>query len=232
VLPNGRVVSQSLDKTLRVWDTSSSACERLLEKHSQWVHCLAVLPDGRVVSGSGDKTLRVWDSSSGACERVLEGHSGRVICAAVLPDGRVVSRSNDMTLRAWDASSGDCERVLEGHTGRVKCVVVLPDGRVVSRSYDDTLRVWDASSGVCERIMKNTDAVFALLHPSCRGGDSLLAKAVKLSHSGPMLATSAARTHASEGLSASIAAGSSAAPVLVCGPPSGKVFFMTVVAAR
>jgi hypothetical protein len=102
----------------------------------------------------------------------------------------------------------------------------------VSQSLDDTLRVWDASSGVCERIMKNTDAFFALLHPSCRGGDSLLAKAVKLSHSGPMLATSAARIHAGEELSKSIVAGSIAAPVLFGGSPSGKVFFMTVVAAR
>jgi WD40 repeat protein/serine/threonine protein kinase len=230
-LTGGRIVSGSDDTTLRVWNASSGACEHVLEGHVGRVWCVAALPDGRVVSGSDDMTLRVWDASSGVCERVLEGHLGRVACMAVLPEGRVVSGSDDKTLRVWDASSGVCERVLEGHSGAVWCVAVLPDGRVVSGSDDDTLRVWDAPSGACKRVVRRMDADFASLDPSGRADLPSRAISVELRHSGPLLATSAARIHVRESLTASIAASITTGLSLVCAAASGKVLFLSVVDA-
>ena len=122
-------------------------------------------------------------------------------------------------------------RVLEGHRLPVGCVAALPDGRIISGGcsiiLDSSLRVWDASSGVCERVVQSTDADYASLNSFGRERHSLRANVFV-----SMLATSTARIHASERLSASIAAGSIAAPVLVCGSGTGKIYFMTVVAAR
>ena len=59
VLPDGRVVSGSHDKTLRLWNPDTGARKRTLTGHTDSVSCVCVLPDGRVVSGSWYKTLRV-----------------------------------------------------------------------------------------------------------------------------------------------------------------------------
>ena len=80
VLPNGRVVSGSIDCTLKVWRRSTGECRRTLTGHTDWarrprpvkprvdrsstprraqVRCVAV-QYGRVVSGSEDNTLKVW----------------------------------------------------------------------------------------------------------------------------------------------------------------------------
>ena len=95
VLPNGRIVSGSVDRTLKVWNVLTGKCRRTLRGHANYVRrrrpdeqrvdrsltprraqvsCVAALPNGRVVSGSWDNTLKVWDVLRGRLVRTLRGH--------------------------------------------------------------------------------------------------------------------------------------------------------------
>ena len=78
-LPDGRIVSGSGDKTLRIWNPSSGLCETVLQGHTSYVSSLLLLSDGRIVSGSRDRSLRIWNPSSGECKTVLHGHTTSVI---------------------------------------------------------------------------------------------------------------------------------------------------------
>ncbi|HVT19343.1 MAG TPA: NB-ARC domain-containing protein [Thermoanaerobaculia bacterium] len=154
VLPDGRVVSASADRTLAVWNLASGQTIKTLTGHSAGVIAVAALPGGRVVSASEDYTLRVWDLASGQTVKILEGALGRVNALTVLSDGRVVSASDDRTLRVWDFASGQTVKILEGHSDQVGAVAVLSDGHVVSASHDRTLRVWDLASGQTVKILE------------------------------------------------------------------------------
>jgi WD40 repeat protein len=68
---NGRAVSGSLDRTLRVWDLGSGDCLRTLEGHTGGVSTVALTGDGWAVSGSDDGTLRVWELDRGLCLAVF-----------------------------------------------------------------------------------------------------------------------------------------------------------------
>ena len=58
-LPDGRVVSGSGDKTVKVWNMEDRSAKSLTG-HSSIVRSVSVFPDGRLVSGSDDTTLRLW----------------------------------------------------------------------------------------------------------------------------------------------------------------------------
>ena len=64
--PDGkRIVSGSIDNTLKIWDAVSGEELQTLEGHTTSVYSVAFSPDGkRIVSGSLDTTLKIWDISS------------------------------------------------------------------------------------------------------------------------------------------------------------------------
>jgi WD40 repeat protein len=101
ILPDGRIVSGSYDKTLKIWNTKTGKCEMTLKGHTDWVKCCSVLPDGSIISGSFDKTIKVWNAETGKCETTLKGHAHWVMCCSVLPGGRIISGSEDGMLKIW-----------------------------------------------------------------------------------------------------------------------------------
>jgi hypothetical protein len=179
-----RVVSGSLDRTLRLWLADGGQCLRTLRGHSGGVYCVALLPRGgaedeRVVSGSDDNTLRVWDAASGRALQTLRGHSDTVACVVTLalPTGAyVVSGSWDKTLRVWagdagveGADLGQCLRVLPGHGRQVHCLAAVPTAAggcsalVASGSWDRSVRLWDVLTGHCLAVLPgHSDYVLCL----------------------------------------------------------------------
>jgi WD40 repeat protein len=58
-LPDGRLLSWSGDKTLRLW-SAEGAPLTVLRGHQSEVKGARTLPDGRLLSWSDDNTLRLW----------------------------------------------------------------------------------------------------------------------------------------------------------------------------
>lgn len=89
--PDGHYVAAgSLDKSVRVWDTTTGYLVERLESpdgHKDSVYSVAFAPNGRdLVSGSLDKTIKLWELTAprgllpgsgvkgGKCVRTFEGH--------------------------------------------------------------------------------------------------------------------------------------------------------------
>ena len=117
VLSDGRLLSWSDDKTLRLWDEQSGASLAVLKGHTNWVNGALELSDGRLLSWAWDKTLRLWDGHSGVCLAVLEGHTDNINGVLELSDGRLLSWSGTRPCGCGIATAARALAVLEGHTG-------------------------------------------------------------------------------------------------------------------
>jgi WD40 repeat protein len=107
ILLNDSVVSAASDNRLKIWNTQTGQCERILEGHADSVTCVAVLPDGRIASGSYDNTIKIWDANTGSsntsykCDVTMYVSFGTVESITVLSDGRIVSRTNKNSISIW-----------------------------------------------------------------------------------------------------------------------------------
>ena len=75
VLANGDLVSAGGDKTIRIWNTDTARCKRVIKGHAGVVMCLTILADGQLASGSADRTVRVWNLETKKC-KILTEHTG------------------------------------------------------------------------------------------------------------------------------------------------------------
>jgi len=142
-----RVVSASVDGTVRVWNTATGKTLAEL-KHAGAVYTAALSPDGQRVAASDDHTAWVWDTTTKEVLTRVQLHD-RVISASFSTDGRqVMSVLNTGVARRWDAATGKTLAEINLAHPLFYTASVSSDGRrVVISSKDGYVQVFDAATG-------------------------------------------------------------------------------------
>ena len=127
-LPDGRLVTGSGDKDIRVWSLGDWSCVSVLSDHTGAVRCLVHLDDGSLASGSDDFTVKIWS-----------------VCSQ--PDSPSFVMLIWNVYRARSSGSFSVERTLSGHTGFVMALMQLHNGSgsIVSGARDGLIKIWSRS---------------------------------------------------------------------------------------
>ena len=166
-----RALSCSDDKTLKVWELSTSKCIATLKGTDGDVKCCTVFQAAndrlQVLSGGADNHVRRWKLHGEEEEygreitqadggpwmpkqdtlRGRDGHNGMVNGCAVSDDGaHALTCSGDRTAIYWDLGTGVAIQTLrEGNSVNACCF--LPGGDLALTASSFAPRLWDVHSG-------------------------------------------------------------------------------------
>jgi WD40 repeat protein len=178
VLSDGRIVSGSFDKTIKIWNLQTGLCDMTFEDTS-WILCIAVIipkqystsvlsdvpldcyaehaePAERIISGSDDGTIKIWNSRTGLCDSIFLKLIRWIFRIGVLPDGRIITNSyhGEMNILNLDLQD-DVFKI--PYRGRFHCI--LPDGKVIIEENACRLSVYNTSTYTSDIIFETSSEI-------------------------------------------------------------------------
>jgi RNA polymerase sigma factor (sigma-70 family) len=164
------LISSSLDKTVRIWDTATGRERQQLP--TPWPGNFCLTYDGRTLAMSNaDHAIHLWDASTGKELKILKvGMEASIrdgfdpIALAFSPDGKRLATSDQEFLRVWDVTSGRLESSTpNGPRGQPRAAYF--DGAnvaVVSTAYNAPCTLWMQAPGAEPRTLRVEPAEYAL----------------------------------------------------------------------
>jgi WD40 repeat protein len=146
---NKLIASGDSDQLVRLWNSETARCVRILAGHSGPVKSVAFSPDGKYLASGGlDGSIILRKYPDFQRIKVLRGHDDKVTAVLFDPKGKfIISSSSDATVRLWSLESGSCLRNLNDHPCEVTSVAVSPKGNIIaSGCFDGSIRLWDMAT--------------------------------------------------------------------------------------
>lgn len=143
-----RLVTTSVDGTLREWDAQTGACLRVIEIGMR-TDCVAIAPDGTIVAGDDRGRIAVL-SDPAAVPCFTAAHCAGIKKLVLSCDGtRLVTLGYDRALGVWDMSHGlPVLLAMNDLPAQIwaRAAAVLPDGRIAVGTFGGTYALFDPVS--------------------------------------------------------------------------------------
>ncbi|MBI3824132.1 MAG: WD40 repeat domain-containing protein [Planctomycetes bacterium] len=146
-----RLVSSSVDNTLRVWDVVSGDAI-FTHRHDPMysgIGCVAISPDGKTVAAGSINyvfSLMRWDIATGKEIPGPDGHITPVNLVGFTANGKVATGAGN-PIRIWDPADGKQLSVLNESTS-FRNAAIAPNGMTIAISRNDfTVCVRDLATG-------------------------------------------------------------------------------------
>ncbi len=157
-----RVISGSIDGTIKIWNFETGECIYTLNNHKSWVTSIILLDNNQFVSGSMDKTIKIWNLSKYECINTLTNESGINFLCLLPNNDDLASGNSDGKINIWNLATFKIVKTLQAHEKTVTCLLNKRNN-LISCSDDKNIKIWNLETYACLKTLSgHTDLVRCL----------------------------------------------------------------------
>jgi WD40 repeat protein len=160
------VATCSYDRTVKIWNVSTSFNWTLIttySQHSSPVYALEWLDNDTLASaGYSDRTIKLWSMATGQTKRTIQTNQW-VFSLTMLNNNIHLAAGLFPDINIYNINDGNLVSSLKGHTSAVNDLVQISADLLASTSSDETVRIWNLTTNTCKFILTgHTDRVWGL----------------------------------------------------------------------
>jgi len=144
------LMSTSDDRTVKLWDLSSTESTMTFTGHQDYVRSGAFMPgqnSNLMATGSYDQTVRIWDSRTNDRAVMTFKHAAPIEAVLPLLSGTTVLAASDNQISVLDLVAARPVEVLKSHQKTVTALALATNGtRVVSGGLDGHVKIFDTTN--------------------------------------------------------------------------------------
>jgi WD40 repeat protein len=174
------VATSSDDKTVKIWNVSSSFYWTLIttySQHSSYVYALEWLDNDTLASaGYLDKAIKLWSATTGQTKRTIQTNQSVYSLKLLNTNIHLAVGLDNGDINSYNINDGNLVSSLKGHTSYVEDLVQISAVLLASSSWDKTVSIWNLTTNTCKFILTgHTSHVYGLkqITPSILASGSL-----------------------------------------------------------
>jgi WD40 repeat protein len=151
------VATCSDDRTVKIWNVSSSFDWTLIttySQHSSGVWALEWLDNDTLASaGSLDRTIKLWSPTTGQTKRTIQTNQWVWSLTMLNTNIHLAAGVGFGDINIYNINDGNLVSSLKGHTDDVEDLVQISADLLASSSNDRTVRIWNLTTNTCKFIL-------------------------------------------------------------------------------
>lgn len=154
-LKDGRLISGSSDKTIKVWGIENEKCTHTLEGHDRGINVFFQMKNGVLLSGSEDRTINVWDVTKMDLIRSIGGELTSFYSIIEMDDEKILIGSYG-TIRIINTVSGELASIFDLRlSGQIFSIIELKNNHVLCAFVRGSITEFDPKNN---KIIKEWEA--------------------------------------------------------------------------
>ena len=153
-LNNGKLVSCSDDKTLKIYKENSFEVLLSIEEHTKRINSFTQLHDERIITCSADQTMKIIkliNEEKYQIDQTLTGHNSDVYKIIEIKENELISISKDKSMKIWKLNNNkkfECITTIIFQNKNSNCNLLKLNEKefVTSSCQDECLKFWNLNN--------------------------------------------------------------------------------------